>query len=53
MPLLMRTETTAKKLQQGDRFPSLTLKLVTGETVRIPDEMTGRYAALLFYRGHW
>jgi peroxiredoxin len=43
----------AKKLQQGDRFPSLALKLVDGSTVRIPDEMPGRYAVLLFYRGHW
>jgi peroxiredoxin len=43
----------AKKLQQGDRFPSLALKLVDGTTIRIPDEMPGRYAVLLFYRGHW
>lgn len=42
-----------EKLQQGDRFPSITLKLVTGETVTIPDEMPSRYAAVLFYRGHW
>jgi peroxiredoxin len=43
----------ASKLQQGDHFPSLTLKLVSGETVTIPEEMPGRYAAVLFYRGHW
>ena len=42
-----------QKLQQGDRFPSLTLKLVGGETVTIPDQMSSRYVALLFYRGHW
>jgi hypothetical protein len=42
-----------EKLQQGDRFPSLTLKLVQGGTVRLPDEMPTRYAAVLFYRGHW
>ena len=42
-----------EKLQQGDRFLSLTLKLVSGKTVRIPDDMPGRYVALLFYRGHW
>lgn len=40
-------------LQQGDKFPSLTLKLVSGETLRLPDEMSTRYLALLFYRGHW
>lgn len=40
-------------LQQGDKFPSITLKLVNGETLRLPDEMSTRYLALLFYRGHW
>ncbi len=40
-------------LQQVDKFPSLTLKLVSGETLRLPDEMPTRYLALLFYRGHW
>ena len=40
-------------LQQGDKFPSLTLKLVSGETLHLPDEMPTRYLALLFYRGHW
>jgi hypothetical protein len=43
----------AEKLQQADRFPSLDLKLLDGSTIRIPDEMPGRYAVLLFYRGHW
>ena len=42
-----------EKLQQGDRFPSITFKLVSGETIRVPDDMTSRYVALLFYRGHW
>jgi peroxiredoxin len=41
------------KLQQGDRFPSLTLKLVQGGTILLPDEMPTRYAVVLFYRGHW
>jgi len=42
-----------EKLQQGDRFPALPLQLVQGGTVRLPDEMPTRYAAILFYRGHW
>jgi hypothetical protein len=42
-----------EKLQQGDRFPSLTLKFADGTTIRRPDEMPTRYAAVLFYRGHW
>ena len=43
----------AEKLQQGDRFPSITLKLVSGETMRVPEDLSTRYLALLFYRGHW
>jgi hypothetical protein len=46
-------EDMGEKLQQGDRFPSLTLKLADGGTIRLPDEMPTRYAAVLFYRGHW
>ena len=42
-----------EKLQQGDRFPSIKLKLVSGGTVTIPDDMSSRYVALLFYRGSW
>ena len=43
----------AEKLQQGDRFPSIKLNLVDGGTVQIPDDIASRYAAVLFYRGHW
>ena len=44
-----------RELQQGDRFPSLTLRLVDAlcGTIRIPAEMPSRYVVLLFYRGHW
>jgi hypothetical protein len=42
-----------EKLQQGDRFPSLTLKLVQGGTIRLPNDMPTHYTALLVYRGHW
>ncbi len=31
----------------------MTLNLVSGGTVIIPEEMPTRYAAVLFYRGHW
>ena len=43
----------AEKLQQGDRFPSMSFDLVGGGKLRIPEDMPGRYAAVLFYRGHW
>ena len=42
-----------EKLQQGDRFPSMTLNLISGKKVTIPDDIPTRYAMVLFYRGHW
>lgn len=42
-----------EKLQQGTRFPSMTLKLLSGGTTTLPEELPSRYLALLFYRGHW
>jgi hypothetical protein len=53
MTIITEETSMGEKLQQGDRFPSLTLKLVQGGTIRLPDEMPTRYAAVLFYRGHW
>ena len=52
-PDLAKEKTMGEMLQQGDRFPSLTLKTVDGRTLKIPDDITSRYAAVLFYRGHW
>lgn len=43
----------SEKLKQGDRFPSITLRLTDGSSVRLPDQMPSRYVAVLFYRGHW
>lgn len=43
----------SEKLKQADRFPSLTLNLVDGGSITLPDDMPGRYGVLLFYRGHW
>jgi len=43
----------SRKLQQGDHFPSLSFNLVGGGSITIPDDIPTRYAALLFYRGHW
>ncbi|MDA1127259.1 MAG: hypothetical protein O2913_00985 [Chloroflexi bacterium] len=42
-----------EKLQQGDRFPQITLKMLDGGTLTLPDDAPSRYMALLFYRGHW
>ena len=43
----------AEKLDSGDTLPSVTLKLVGGGSVTLPDELPTQYGVLLFYRGHW
>ena len=43
----------AEKLIQGDRFPRIELNLTDGSTITLPEQIPGRYLALLFYRGEW
>ena len=43
----------SEKLTQGDRFPTIELDLTDGSTITLPDQISGRYLALLFYRGEW
>ena len=43
----------AKQLNPGDRFPDYTVRLTNGRTLRIPQELTGEYAVIIFYRGVW
>jgi peroxiredoxin len=43
----------AEKLVQGERMPPLKLALINGQTLALPEELPGRYLALLFYRGTW
>ncbi len=40
-------------LRGGERFPELQARAVDGTTLRLPDELQGIPAVLLFYRGHW
>ena len=43
----------AAKLNTGDAFPRLELKLVEGRQIALPEGIDGRYKVVLFYRGHW
>jgi peroxiredoxin len=40
-------------LNAGDRFPSLTVPLVGGGSLTLPDGLHGHYGVVLFYRGSW
>ncbi len=41
------------RLRNGERFPTITASRVGGSEMTIPHELEGRWAVLLFYRGHW
>ena len=43
----------SEKLGIGDTFPKLTLNLVDGGTLDLPDGVDAKYQIFLFYRGHW
>jgi peroxiredoxin len=40
-------------LNPGDPFPRLTMNVLGGETLTVPDAFAGDFAAVLFYRGAW
>jgi len=43
----------ARQLNAGDLFPDYQVQTVDGGTLRLPRDLTGDYAALIFYRGSW
>ena len=46
-------QSMTEKLQGGDAFPSLSLKIVGGGQVSLPDDLESPMTIVLFYRGHW
>ena len=40
-------------LHPGDPFPPLTMNVLGGETLTLPDGFAGDFATVLFYRGAW
>ena len=43
----------ADKLTSGDTFPALSLDIVGGRRLNLPDDIETPLAIVLFYRGHW
>lgn len=45
--------TDKRLLHPGDRFPALTVAQPGGRALRLPDDLTGHFSVILFYRGSW
>lgn len=43
----------ASKLAAGETFPDVSLRLVGGGEIMLPDHLDSPYGVVLFYRGHW
>ena len=41
------------RLEPGDAFPAITVTPVDGAPLRLPDDLAGRFAVVLFNRGAW
>ena len=42
-----------RQLIAGDLFPEYVVKTADGRAIRLPKDITGEYAVLIFYRGSW
>ena len=42
-----------EKLEGGDAFPALSLKISGGGDISLPDDLESPMTIVLFYRGHW
>jgi peroxiredoxin len=42
-----------KKLDSGDLFPTMEMKLTDNTTLVLPDALKDAWAVLLIYRGRW
>jgi peroxiredoxin len=43
----------AKQLNMGDLFPEYVVRTGDGRTHHIPQDLSGEYSVLIFYRGGW
>jgi peroxiredoxin len=42
-----------EKLQAGDIFPKFEVETVAHGRLKLPEDLKGRYAVVLYYRGWW
>ena len=46
-------QTNARKLDVGDHFPTLSLDMLDGRALTLPDDLSADYTIFLGYRGKW
>ena len=49
----MAQDFDAKRLDAGDAFPNLTVSLLAGDTISLPEDVAGHWSVVLFDRGPW
>jgi hypothetical protein len=49
----MTQDVGARRLDTGDTFPALSIHMLGGESVNLPEDVAGRWCVVLFTRGHW
>jgi hypothetical protein len=49
----MTQEFRTRRLDTGDTFPPLTIRMLGGETIKLPEDVAGNWCVVLFTRGHW
>ncbi len=43
----------ARQLNAGDFFPEYVVQTVDGRRLHLPEDLSGEYSVLIFYRGSW
>ena len=49
----MTQDSGARRLDTGDTFPQLTIRMLGGDTINLPVDVAGHWSVVLFNRGHW
>jgi len=49
----MTQDSDARRLDTGDSFPNLTIRMLGGDAINLPKDVTGHWCVVLFYRGYW
>ena len=42
-----------RQLDASDMFPEYIVNTVDGRTLKVPQDLSGEYSVILFYRGSW